>query len=272
MTQNEYDTEGNIIMGGDFNCPLNPTLDKKGGVITPRYSVINSIENIKNTFSLHDIWRIKNPNTQSFTWSRCKPFIFCRLDFWLISDKLHDLVTNVDRLAAIKTDHSAIFLELEEIKESIKGPGFWKLNTSLLTNDDYVDMIKNELPSWIDEGNELSDSRSKWDWIKYNIRKSSIEFSKKAAKTRREKENNLNTEYQNSVINFQNNPCEDNKESMEKLKDELERFYENKVNGLIIRSRARWHEHGEKNSKYFLNLEKRNNIRNIYENSILVEC
>ena len=48
---------------------------------------------------------------------------------------------------------------------------------------------------------------------------------------------------------------------MEKLKDELERFYENKVNGLIIRSRARWHEHGEKNSKYFLNLEKRNNIR-----------
>ena len=48
---------------------------------------------------------------------------------------------------------------------------------------------------------------------------------------------------------------------MEKLKDELERFYENKVNGLIIRSRARWHEHGEKNSKYFLNLEKRNSIR-----------
>ena len=96
MTQNEYDTEENIIMGGDLNCPLNPTLDKKGSIIAPPYSVINSIENIKNTFSLHDIWRIKNPNTRSFTWSRCKPFIFCRLDFWLISDKLHDLVTNVD--------------------------------------------------------------------------------------------------------------------------------------------------------------------------------
>ena len=43
MTQN---------VGGDFNCPLNPTLDKKGGVIAPHYSVINSIENIKITFSL----------------------------------------------------------------------------------------------------------------------------------------------------------------------------------------------------------------------------
>ena len=31
--------------------------------------------------------------------------------------------------------------------------------------------------------------------------------------------------------------------------------------GIIIRSRARWHEHGERNSKYFLNLEKRNHLR-----------
>ena len=28
-----------------------------------------------------------------------------------------------------------------------------------------------------------------------------------------------------------------------------------------MRSWARWHEHGEKNSKFFLNLEKRNHIR-----------
>ena len=33
------------------------------------------------------------------------------------------------------------------------------------------------------------------------------------------------------------------------------------MEGIIIRSRARWHEHGERNSKYFLNLEKRNHVR-----------
>ena len=38
-------------------------------------------------------------------------------------------------------------------------------------------------------------------------------------------------------------------------------MYDKKVEGLIIRARARWHEHGEKNSKYFLNLEKRNHIK-----------
>ena len=32
---------------------------------------------------------------------------------------------------------------------------------------------------------------------------------------------------------------------------------EQKTKGAIIRSRARWYEHGERNSKYFVNLEKR---------------
>ena len=30
-----------------------------------------------------------------------------------------------------------------------------------------------------------------------------------------------------------------------------------KTNGIIVRARARWHEHGERSTKYFLNLEKR---------------
>jgi len=47
---------------------------------------------------------------------------------------------------------------------------------------------------------------------------------------------------------------------MERYKSELESMYDKKVEGLIIRARAGWHEHGEKNSKYFLNLEKRNHI------------
>ena len=34
------------------------------------------------------------------------------------------------------------------------------------------------------------------------------------------------------------------------------------VEGIIIRSRARWYEHGERSSKYFLNLEKRNHVKN----------
>ena len=46
------------------------------------------------------------------------------------------------------------------------------------------------------------------------------------------------------------------------LKEKMEQMYDKKVEGIIIRSRARWYEHGEKKSKYFFNLEKRSHIRN----------
>jgi len=52
---------------------LNITLDKKGGIQIPRRHVIRSIEEIQDEFSLHDIWRIKNPSQQSFTWGPCSP-------------------------------------------------------------------------------------------------------------------------------------------------------------------------------------------------------
>jgi len=62
---------------------------------------------------LHDIWRVENSKKESFTWSQKSPFIFCMLDYWLISDTLQDVIKNVDILASIKTDHSAIVLHLQ---------------------------------------------------------------------------------------------------------------------------------------------------------------
>ena len=168
LRKENLDEEENIILGGDFNCPLNPFLDKKGGILSPRKSVVKTIESLQDELDLVDIWRIKNPTKKSFTWGQNSPMVFCRLDYWLISNKLYDSVTETDIIPAIKTDHSAILLEFCNNVNDIKGPSYWKMNCSLLEDDDYINDITVKIPVWLAEGyKELSDNRNIWDWIKY---------------------------------------------------------------------------------------------------------
>jgi len=122
-------------------------------------------------------------------------------------------------------------------------------------------MINSELPNWLGDARYLADNRAKWDWLKFKIKKTSIAYSKKLAQEREKQEEELNFKYQDALNKFQENPNEFTRLKIDQFKNELETLYDEKVEGIVVRARARWHEHGEKSSKYFLNLEKRNNIK-----------
>ena len=235
------------IIVGDFNCPLNQ-MDKKGGIMITRQSIVDRIEEIQSVFNLHDIWRVKNPNLKSFTWSQKSPFIFCRLDYWLISDALFDMVKGIDIVPSIKTDHSAISLHFKDLENVSRGPGFWKMNQSLLKDNAFVETMQEKLVTWKEEGNEFSDKRVAWDWVKYNVRLFCIQESKSRAKVRREEENTLQKNLQEAQINFQRHPNDETKKELDFCTTQMETFYDKKMEGTIIRLRGRWHEYGEKSN------------------------
>ena len=60
---------------------------------------------------------------------------------------------------------------------------------------------------------------------------------------------------------FERNPSVETRKALEECKMGLGRCNDKKTEGIIVRLRARWHEHGEKSNKYSLNLEKRNHTR-----------
>ena len=83
----------------------------------------------------------------------------------------------------IKSDHSAIVLSINGIEIRSRGPSFWKLNSSLLDDKEYVSLINMKYPLWPnDEFKEVTDPRLFWDLMKYRIRQESISYSKLKAK------------------------------------------------------------------------------------------
>ena len=110
----------------------------------------------------------------------------------------------------------------------------------------------------------------KWEFVKYKCRnlsrKISIEKSRERKSRRVELENRL-AELENIITT---NSSEEVITVYNNCKSDLEALYNYITEGVIIRSKSNWYEFGEKSSKYFLNLEKRNKAK-LHVHTIITE-
>ena len=253
-------SQDNIIIGGDFNCALSPK-DKLGGTsVTRKASVIKEIEKLCESYNLRDIWRILNPDLSRFTWRNKSLKIQCRLDYFLISDDLCNLTKKCDILLAPESDHSAVSIHIQsDILAQKKGPGFWKFNTTLLQDESYITALRENLPKFKEKYIDLSDSGLKWDLIKMEIRGFTVKYSKRKAKIVKSKEMALQERV--NILQAEAEKQPHNRTIILELQAEklqLKRIMNYKTKGAILRSKVRWHEQGERNTKYFYGLEKIN--------------
>ena len=121
--------------------------------------------------------------------------------------------------------------------------------------------IKSNLETLEIEG--IRDPQVIWEFLKYEIRKFSMEFSKlQAQNTKKEK-----MFLENKLKKLENNTSYTENLEYIDCRNKLDEIYEQKINGIRIRSICDWYEYGEKSSKIFLNLEKtratQSTIRNI---------
>ena len=181
----------------------------------------------------------------------------------MTSSSLSTTITKANILPGFKTDHSLITLHLTN-NTNPRGPGFWKLNTSFLLESEYVNLIKetiSEVANDYKNDNEV-DSVLLWDTMKLQIRSSSLHYAKKKKAKMKSQETSLEVD----ILALQRKLEENNFSETEKTdilneldvkilqKEEISKL---KIQGTIIRSKSRWYNEGEKNTKYFLNLEKR---------------
>ena len=207
---------------------------------------------------LVDIWRIRNPTERRFMWRQKSPIIQRRLDFWLVSDTLQEDVESVDIIPSTKPDHSAITLALNGIDDSKRGPSFWKFNSTLVNNNEYCQLLDGNFKMWLEEFKEIFDKRVLWDLLKYKIRLFTIDYSKIKARSRRANLIEVEGKLRCCKEKCDAEPSIQNFEELERTQANYDELYDYITQGAIIRSRATWYEKGEKNNKYFLNLEKSN--------------
>ena len=217
------------------------------------------INELKNTFDLVDMWRQKHPNAPGFTWSNASLKIQCRLDYFFASRNMQHLITDCQIISNIFSYHSALQLYINPGEKEVKrGPGFWKFNNSLLTDKENIELVTKSIPTFLSKYEDLTDKGLFWEMIKMEIRATIILFAKRKAKQKRDEEKGLLQQFSNLQEQVRSNFKDTIKTEMDHVKNKLKKITASRTQGALLRSKARWYEFGEKNSKYFYNLERRN--------------
>ena len=177
----------------------------------------------------------------------------------------------VDIMPGYRTDHSMIFLNIQFGKFK-KGNSYWKFNNSLLKDTQYVEKIKSLISNvklqYASDRQDIEaplesisneflkfdiDDKLFFETLLLEIRGETISYSSFKKKQEDKRQEKLLIE-----INNLEKETDINYPILEAKKEELLQLRNKKMQGVFIRSRAKWTSEGEKPSKYFCNLESRN--------------
>ena len=250
----------NFLLGGDFNTVLETNIDKHNGKNDTHKRCRTKINHIIDTYNLIDIWREKHFGLREYTWhSSHRPPILCRLDYFLVSENVRNFVISCKHNISYKSDHCPVSITLD-LSQHFQGPGYFKMNNSLLLNPDYQEIIRGSINETTTI-NADANPNTLWELIKGTIRNETIKYAAKKKKETNKQEHQLTNDIDKLKQDLTNvsdvNRLEIIKESLNEKIGELESIIENKINGFILRLKANVIEHNEKNSKYFASLEKK---------------
>lgn len=139
--------EGQIILAGDFNQVSDPLLDRSkfSGQTTAKDRA--AMHMIIEDLGLVDIWRLINHSDREYTFfSHCHQS-YSRIDMFLISNTLIKQVVNCKINAMALSDHVAVGLSID-INTDTEKKGRWRMNTSLLQDEYFNQMLKDDLISF----------------------------------------------------------------------------------------------------------------------------
>jgi len=130
----------NMIVGGDFNCVLNQT-DSTG-----HFNYSTALNGLVCGFELQDMWH-EDPLRTVFT--HYSPMGASRIDRIYTTKELSDKKIGVVTVAAAFTDHPSVVMRLSVDVPIVQwGEGFWKMNTSIVSEETFIERLRQKWAVW----------------------------------------------------------------------------------------------------------------------------
>lgn len=174
-----------LILGGDFNCTLNPKLDRSSTNPAPRSLTAEILKSHLTDFALSDVWRFFNPNVRQYSFFSPVHHSFSRIDYFFIDNKLLPCVKSVSYGSIAISDHAPLLMNLLFAGRPA-APPIWRLNTRLIADKNYALSISSEINFFLEVNKTPGMAPSSiWEALKAKLRGIFISRSSYLNRTRK---------------------------------------------------------------------------------------
>ena len=131
LTSMKGEINNNTIIVGDVKTPLTPT-DRSTKQKTNKET--QTLNDTMDQLDLIDIYRTFHPQTMNFTFFSSAHGNFSRIDHILGHKSSLGKVKKLEIIPSFFSDHNAVRLDVNYRKKNIKNSNIWRLNNTLLNN------------------------------------------------------------------------------------------------------------------------------------------
>lgn len=101
-----------LILGGDMNCVLSPSLDCSSSKTVAPSRATRTIQMFLDSYGMVDTWRFRNPKSRSYSFYSSVHKTYSHIDYFFLDSKLLPIVTECDYQAIVISDHAPLLTTL----------------------------------------------------------------------------------------------------------------------------------------------------------------
>lgn len=235
-----------IILAGDFNCIVSKNDRVGGGEVSKLDKTSILLQTIIRDFKLTDCFRTMHPGEQGLTWFSGDGTKASRIDYIFT----RDLVPVDAKLTPVFfSDHAMLSCTLSLPTGVTTGKGLWRLNCSLLEDTEIAREYREQYSQWKTLKDFYDSHAQWWEMVKGKTKT----YFKQAGKKKKDKERRCMVGLQKQLQRYFNllNQGFDFNEDIRQVKKTMSELEEKRIKGVILQSREKEIEEGEKCTSYF---------------------
>lgn len=238
-----------MVLGGDLNCVLDPTLDRSRAIPGALSKSAETINAFLQAYGMIDAWRYRNPVSRQYSFFSPPHHSYSRIDYFLLDKKLLPLLRSSEYESIVISDHSPVTMGLC-FPDNEPPQRTWRLSPRLLSDEEFVGFLSAQIDFFL-ETNQSPDTSccNLWEAMKAYLRGQIISYNVSMNRRRSARLNELislikDVDHRNSEA-----PSADLCRERIGLLTEFDTLSSGAAEELHLKSRQEFYEHGERASK-----------------------